>query len=350
MIPKRFLSTFATAMFIILVIAGMISVILINVKQQRVDAVVDNSNTTSITDNTVKENPDWLDRYIETKQQPFNILLFVTDIKGYDTDAIILFNIDSENGKISAMSIPRDTLVKNQQKALSVYTTSTNEILKDEKVIDIFEDLLATEIKYTVKMNISVIQKIIDEMGGLYFHIPADMYYYDNGVDPVTGVYDPDLELIIEFQKGEKHLTGSEVVKLLRFRQPAPGTESTELSEYYSEGSDLNRIEMNKQIINAFLNQMFEMSRRNLISKLNGLLSSVYKDLDLYITLSDAQTILDLLMKSVPTDNNENYSWTGIQWYTLPGTVEEISGTKYYQIDIPATSTIIQKSFYTKLE
>jgi len=217
-------------------------------------------------------------------------------------------------------------------------------------VIDIFEDLLATEIKYTVKMNISVIQKIIDEMGGLYFHIPADMYYYDNGVDPVTGVYDPDLELIIEFQKGEKHLTGSEVVKLLRFRQPAPGTESTELSEYYSEGSDLNRIEMNKQIINAFLNQMFEMSRRNLISKLNGLLSSVYKDLDLYITLSDAQNILDLLMKSVPTDNNENYSWTGIQWYTLPGTVEEISGTKYYQIDIPATSTIIQKSFYTKLE
>jgi len=107
---------------------------------------------------------------------------------------------------------------------------------------------------------------------------------------------------------------------------------------------------MNKQIINAFLNQMFEMSRRNLISKLNGLLSSVYKDLDLYITLSDAQNILDLLMKSVPTDNNENYSWTGIQWYTLPGTVEEISGTKYYQIDIPATSTIIQKSFYTKLE
>lgn len=99
MIPKRFLSTFATAMFIILVIAGMISVILINVKQQRVDAVVDNNNPTSITDNTVKENPDWLDRYIETKQQPFNILLFVTDIKGYDTDAIILFNIDSENGK-----------------------------------------------------------------------------------------------------------------------------------------------------------------------------------------------------------------------------------------------------------
>ena len=31
-------------------------------------------------------------------------------------------------------------------------------------------------------MNISVIQKIIDEMGGLYFHIPADMYYYDYGV------------------------------------------------------------------------------------------------------------------------------------------------------------------------
>jgi anionic cell wall polymer biosynthesis LytR-Cps2A-Psr (LCP) family protein len=43
--------------------------------------------------------------------------------------------------------------------------------------------LLGTEIKYTVKMNISVVQKIVDEMGGLYFHIPADMYYYDNGID-----------------------------------------------------------------------------------------------------------------------------------------------------------------------
>ncbi|HQM96250.1 MAG TPA: LCP family protein [Clostridia bacterium] len=349
MILKKFLSVFVSAMFTILIIAGLITVILINVKQQKADSfIADNGSSNS--NNTDNENPDWLDRYIETKQQPFNILLFVTDIKGYDTDTIILFNIDSQNSKISAMSIPRDTLVKNQQKAISIYSTSTNTILKDEKVIDIFEELLGTEIKYTVKMNISVVQKIVDEMGGLYFHIPADMYYYDNGIDPVTGVYDPAQELVIEFKKGEKHLTGIEVVKLLRFRQPAPGTDSTELNEYYSERSDLNRIEMNKQILNAFFDQMFEMSRRNLISKVTSLLSIVYNDLDLYITLNDAQNILDLLMKSIPTDNNENYSWQGIQWYTLPGSTENISGTIYYHVDIPAVSTIIKNSFYTKLE
>ncbi|MFA5340471.1 MAG: LCP family protein [Clostridia bacterium] len=349
MILKKFLSVFVSAMFTILIIAGLITVILINVKQQQADSVItdDNTGNTNISQN---DNPDWLDKYVETKQQPFNILLFISDIKGYDTDAIVLFNIDSQNSKISAMSIPRDTLVKNQQKAISIYSTSTNTILKDEKVIDIFEELLSTEIKYTVKINISVVQKIIDEMGGLYFHIPADMYYYDNGVDPVTGLYDPAQELVIEFKKGEKHLTGTEVVKLLRFRQAAPGTESNELNEYYSSGSDLDRIEMNKQILNAFFDQMFEMSRRNLISKLTNLLSIIYNDLDLYITLNDAQDILDIMMKSVPTDNDDNFKWQGVQWYTLPGSKEYISGTEYYQIDIPSTSTIIKNSFYTKLD
>ena len=62
---------------------------------------------------------------------------------------------------------------------------------------------------------------------------------------------------------------------------------------------------MNKQILNAFFDQMFEMSRRNLISKLTNLLSIVYKDVDMYITLSDAQNILDMIMKSIPTDSNE---------------------------------------------
>ena len=349
MILKKFLSVFVSAMFTILIITGLIAVILINVKQQKADSVNINNNS-EYSSNSDKENPDWLDRYVETKQQPFNILLFVTDIKGYDTDTIILFNIDSQNSKVSAMSIPRDTLVKNQQKAVSIYSTSTNTILKDEKVIDIFEELLGTEIKYTVKLNISVVQKIIDEMGGLYFHIPADMYYYDNGIDPVTGIYDPAQELVIEFKKGEKHLTGTEVVKLLRFRQPAPGTASNELDEYYAEGSDLNRIEMNKQILNAFIDQMFEMTKRNLINKLTSLLSIVYNDLDLYITLNDAQNILDIIMKSVPTDTNENFTWQGIKWYTLPGSSENISGTTYYQIDIPAVSTIIKNSFYTKLD
>ncbi|HXK72490.1 MAG TPA: LCP family protein [Clostridia bacterium] len=349
MIIKKFLSVFVSAMFTILIVAGLIAVILINVKQNQVNSSVDNtdSNSSNVNENV---NPDWLDRYIETKEEPFNLLLFVSDIKGYDTDTIILLNLDTVNSKISAMSIPRDTLVKNQQKAVSIYSTSTNEILKDEKVIDIFDELLGTDIKYTVRMNITVIEKIIDEMGGLYFHIPADMTYYDNGVDPVTGIYDPAQELVIEFKKGEKHLSGSEVVKLLRFRQPAPGTGSNELSEYYSDGSDINRIEMNKQILNAFFDQMFEMSRRNLISKLTNLLSIVYKDVDMYITLSDAQNILDMIMKSIPTDSNDNYQWQGIQWYTLPGSYESSSSMYYYQMDIPATSTIINNSFYTTLD
>lgn len=348
MIFKKFISVFVSAMFTVLIIAGLVAVILINVKQQQVNSSLDNSGGSS--NNSQNENTDWLERYIETKKQPFNILLFVTDAKGYDTDTIMLLNLDLEAGKIAALSIPRDTLVKNQQKAVSIYSTSTNAILKDEKVIDIFETLLSTEIKYTVKMNLDVVEKIIDEMGGLYFHIPADMTYYDNGVDPTTGIYDPAQELIIEFTKGEKHLTGAETVKLLRFRQPAKGTSSNELMEYYADGSDINRIEMNKQILAAFFDQMFEMSRRNLVSKLSNLLSIVFNDVDLYVSLRDAQNILDLFMKSIPLDSGENYKWQGIQWYTLPGTFVNDTQGAYYQMDLPASATIINKSFNTKLD
>jgi len=98
MILKKFLSVFVSAMFTILIITGLIAVILINVKQQKADSVNINNNS-EYSSNSDKENPDWLDRYVETKQQPFNILLFVTDIKGYDTDTIILFNIDSQNSR-----------------------------------------------------------------------------------------------------------------------------------------------------------------------------------------------------------------------------------------------------------
>ncbi|MFA7673310.1 MAG: LCP family protein [Clostridia bacterium] len=348
MIFKKFLTVFATAMFTVLILTGFIAVIIINAKQEQVDASTDNgtNGNTNISDDEI----DWTDRYVDAQAQPFNVLLFVSDVKGADTDAIILINIDSVNSKISSMSIPRDTIIKNQQKALSIYESSTNTILEDEKVIDIFEEFLSTDIKYTVRMNVNVIADIVNALGGLDFYIPADITYYDNGVDAATGVYDPDLELVIEFKKGQQYLSGSDVVKLLRFRKATEGTSSSELEEYYGEGSDLNRIEMDKQIINAFLEQVFEMSRRNLISKLTNLLSLMYDDIDFYITLSDAQNILNTVLEMIPTDSSDKFVWSGIEWYTLPGSyVSSVLGD-HYEIDAPATATIIKNSFNILLD
>jgi LCP family protein required for cell wall assembly len=343
MIFKKFLTVFATAMFTVLILTGFIAVIIINAKQEQVNA--SNYDGTSGNTNITDDEIDWTDRYVDAQAQPFNVLLFVSDVKGFDTDAIILINIDSVNGRINAMSIPRDTVIKNQQKALSIYESSTNTILEDEKVIDIFEEFLSTDIKYTVRMNVNVIADIVDALGGLDFYIPADITYYDNGVDAATGVYDPDLELVIEFKKGQQYLSGPDVVKLLRFRKATEGTSSSELMEYYGEGSDLNRIEMDKQIINAFLEQVFEMSRRNLISKLTNLLSLMYDDIDFYITLADAQNILNTVLDMIPTDTSDKFVWNGIEWYTLPGSyVSSVLGD-YYEMDAPATATVIKNSF-----
>ena len=125
MILKKFLSVFVSAMFTILIIAGLITVILINVKQQKADSfIADNGSSNS--NNTDNENPDWLDRYIETKQQPFNILLFVTDIKGYDTDTIILFNIDSKaksNSKQQSQAI-MDIMLRSFNESVGLCSTT----------------------------------------------------------------------------------------------------------------------------------------------------------------------------------------------------------------------------------
>ncbi len=344
---KRFLSVFTTAMFAILVVAGFVAVILINVKQDKsnVDPTDNNSNTTNT---TPKENPDWTDKYIEPKQKPFNTLVFVTDPRGKDTDTIVLVNFDPEEGVFKALSIPRDTILNNNQKAIRIYESSANEILKDEKVISLFEDLLNTEIKYTAKFSLGAIERAVEELGGLYFHIPADMYYYDNGVDPETGEYNTDLEILIDLKKGDKQLSGKDTVNLLRFRRPSEGHESEELSQFYPSGSDMDRINMGKSVLKTFVQQLFEMSRRNLVSKLSNLVNILYDQVEVHMTLRDLQELVNVFLKAIPVDKNDNYELQDIEWFVLPGQYSNDSYGYVYRLDIPATSTIINENFSTK--
>ena len=75
-----------------------------------------------------------------------------------------------------------------------------------------------------VLFDIAGVERIIDEIGGVYIDIPRNMNYED-----------PTQDLYIHLKKGYQHLDGKQAVNLARFRN-------------YPEG-DIDRIAMQQKLL-----------------------------------------------------------------------------------------------------
>ena len=137
------------------------------------------------------------------------VLLAGTDREGYRTDTIVLLTLDQHAGTASLLSIPRDTYAPAYAvpKINSAYGAAGGGERGMEELMGQVKNVLGFSPDAYVLVDMDVLTEAVDLLGGLDFDVPQDMQYVDLAQD-----------LIIDLRAGLQHLTGDQVMQLLRFR------------------------------------------------------------------------------------------------------------------------------------
>ena len=138
------------------------------------------------------------------------ILLAGTDASGDRTDTIMLLNIDRKAGKLSLMSIPRDTKVNSTytpHKINAAYGVNGSGEQGMDALMEYVSECIGFRPDGYMLIDLNVFVELVDLMGGVRFDVPCDMYYND-----------PTQDLYINLQAGEQKLNGEQAMGVVRFR------------------------------------------------------------------------------------------------------------------------------------
>lgn len=176
-----------------------------------------------------------------------DILLLGTDEAGGLTDVIASVRIDGGTTKIT--QIPRDSYIEPQgygpHKVNALYPLGGTELAKRE-----LSRKLGRPISHYVVVNLQVVRRLADAIGGIEVDVPKRMYYVDN----TQG-------LVINLQPGLQTLKGNDLEGFLRFR--------------HDEMGDIGRIERQQLAIHALFRKMI---RPDQLVRLPMLLTTVGRD------------------------------------------------------------------------
>lgn len=230
-------------------------------------AMLDNfRNNSGVSDGVVEEANDG----------KINVLMMCVDMDGLRTDAIMLAQYDSEQNKVSIMSIPRDTRVfigNRYQKinAAHAYLYEDGEIGGPEATCGAVSRLTGVPINYYVDFSFDAVAQIINDLGPVNFDIP-DIHGDGQGMvydDPVQGLH-------INIPPGNHDLNGSQVVQVLRYRKNNRGMG-------YIDG-DMGRIRLQQDFIKALVDQKLNAS---IILKIPAIFKNVTKNIKTNVSVSD---------------------------------------------------------------
>jgi LCP family protein required for cell wall assembly len=134
------------------------------------------------------------------------LVLGVDDIYGHRSDTIMVLHIDPAKRSASVVSVPRDTIVtvpgRGLDKVNHAYAYGGVELSRRT-----LEDFFRVSIPYYVIVDLTGIEKLIDEIGGVWVNVEKRMYYVDYAGD-----------LHIDLQPGVQKLNGKQAMGYLRFR------------------------------------------------------------------------------------------------------------------------------------
>ena len=240
------------------------------------------------------------------KADAATILVCGTDLDGTRTDTMMLIHLDGEAHAVSLLSLPRDSYVRttggNPVKLNSIYGLNGCGKEGMEGLLSHVQNIIGYRPDGYVLVNMDLVPQIVDLMGGLDVEVPQSF----------------DLEGV-HLEAGMQHLTGTEVLKLLRFRKG-----------YAMQ--DLGRVEVQRTVVRAAMEQWVSLTH-----------------------LSDAVGSLKLVKNhSLDTLTVPNYIWIaktvlgGMQNFTtqtLPGTADYMDGVSYYLLNPGEIASLVNESY-----
>ncbi len=242
----------------------------------------------------------------DRKRDTATILLCGVDADGTRTDTMMLMYLSGSENKVGLLSIPRDTYILttggNEVKLNAAYSLNNKGQEGMEGLFDHIQKIIGYRPDGYILVDFELVPQITDLMGGVEVDVPMDI--------DQDGVH---------IDEGLQTLTGEQVLQLLRFR-----------NGYYN--ADLGRIEVQRQVIKACMEQWLSPSR----------LGRAFSSLKLVEnnSLSSLSTPNYLWMAKTILLNLSNFSTD-----TLPGTPEMRGGVSYYVLDREKVADKINESY-----
>ena len=140
--------------------------------------------------------------------EPLNILLMGIDTEESDkgrSDALMVLSLDPQNDSMQLISIPRDTRTTIAGRGVEDKINHAYAFGGADMTVATVENFLDVEMDYYVRMNMTGLQELIDELGGITV---------DNEIVWNDGKYD--------FQKGVTELDGDKAMHFVRMRKQDP--------------------------------------------------------------------------------------------------------------------------------
>lgn len=253
-----------------------------------------------------------------------NILLLGVDKGGMRSDTIMLASLNGRTGKLSVMSIPRDTRVRvgnYYQKINAAIGIGAQEVRKgnlkepEELTVQKVKLLTGMPIHYFMSIDFDGFKEVIDALGGVEFDVPFRMKYDD----PVQNLH-------IDLQPGLQVLDGEAAHDFVRFRKGNAGYPG------YAMG-DLGRIEAQQAFIKALIQQ--KVNAKYLL-KADELFDVVVRNVRTNYTAKDLIRHLGAISK---VDSEL------MTMYQLPGSAQTIGGVSYFLCDERATQELVDTVF-----
>lgn len=250
-------------------------------------------------------------------RRSINMLLMGIDSMNFEessgvrSDTIMLFNINRDNGKISILSIPRDTRVEiagrnNREKINHSFAYGGPEL-----TVDTVSDLLGVEIDYYVVADYQMVSDYVDLLGGIEFDVPIDMSYSDPYADP---------PLEIDLKAGKQTLDGDKALQYLRYRKGY-------------KNADIGRIEAQQSFLKSLIK---ETAKPSILFKIPG----IYK-----IYRSGINTDIPVSTMVLYGFSIFKYDIDNLDSETLPGSPKNIDGISYYIHSEEKTAELIERMF-----
>lgn len=238
------------------------------------------------------------------------------------SDTIIVCSYNPKTQNVSMLSIPRDTYVTNGNYKYSAYN-KINSLYSGgktpEKTVQAVNEITGLDINYYILVDTEALIKLVNLIEGVYFDVPIDMNYDDDGQD-----------LHIHLTKGYQKLTGEQVEQVVRFRHNNDGTSYP--PDYGDE--DYGRMKTQRNIIMEIAKQTIKLKN---ITEIKNILNIMKEEVKTNVNFN---SIIDYVPYAV------NVDMSTIKTSQLPGVSENRGGYGwFFYYDEKETKKIVDELF-----
>lgn len=146
--------------------------------------------------------PDVFQDYDRSDEE--NPTAFPLPTRKASADMLVVLRVDQKTNSTFICNIPTNAKISGM--GLSKTLGSLYGEYGPAYLADKVTSIIGLQVDYYVSVGISGIVKLIDEIGGITYSVPQDMYYHD-----------PVENFTISLRAGSQHLSGEKVMQLLRF-------------------------------------------------------------------------------------------------------------------------------------